>query len=133
MTLQDIINQAASEKIGGHQITAKIMQDAVRELADDIKKNATTNCKFLIQQFAALLSNEVDRLKMVRKHEKELAERVKKLDNTFRYFAETGNPFPMFKLTNSDGAKQFCKVLGIEVPESEIEAWEIPSDWKPTK
>lgn len=52
------------------------------------------------------------------------------LDRAVQYMMTTGNPLPYYKHTGDmRGASEFCKQIGIDMPETDNAAWIVPDDF----
>lgn len=133
MTLQDLINDAQKEAVS-LQIASGFVGEAAAEVAKDNHANAVNACKGLVQVATNTLKQNVAQLRVIREQEKTQAAKVKRLDKVTKYFAATGNPFPMFAEINGNkkgvsSVRAFCETVGIAVPSDDAPAWDIPSDW----
>ena len=137
-TLRDLIDESVGNMTGG-TVGNDLMQAAVDKIANERNETAIDTCKGLIQYHSGVLKEYVRRLRELRDLEAKQQAVVKKVDQAFRFFQETGNPFPLFLAENSAAKKRdgqsmkFCAGLNLEIPAEDSDAWEIPSDWKPSK
>lgn len=112
-----------------------VMADAINAEREGQEKKALESAKRLIGGFSQSMQSAVAGLRRIRENEKVAEKTVKELDRAFRYFGETGNPLPFFKLTNIYGGVDWLNKLGFDShthPELfKSDEWVVPSNWKP--
>lgn len=133
MTLQEMIDAAQKEAVG-LTVASGFVSEAAEQVAKENHNNAVSACKELVQVATNNLKSAVGELRNLRNQEKEQAAKVKKMDRAVKFFADTGNPFPMFAVFNGhkkavSPVRDFCYSVGIAVPADDSPAWDIPSDW----
>jgi lipopolysaccharide biosynthesis regulator YciM len=107
-----------------------IIQAAAVELELEAEKAAVQAVKGLLSQFSDSLGRIVRELRGVRQLEKGLSKKVKMLDRAIKFFAESGNPLPVFRITGDVlAASRFCDRIGITVPSVVDPAWAVPSEF----
>ena len=130
VTLDDLLDSASASVSGVVMIAA--LSEAVDAAKAEKKKAQAGVLKNLVTTFSESVNGSVANLRAARAAEKAAAKTVETLDRAFRYFAATGNPFPMFKAKGHAGSREavsFAMSMGISVPPADAPAWEVPSDW----
>lgn len=129
--MKDLFNRVYKSNI---PITNETLQNALKQREEDFAKQHAQTVVNLITSFESTLKHYVTNLRNYRKIAKDQETLVKQGDLAFRYFAQTCNPLPFFKATsNFEGARQFCRALGIDYPKDNDELWLIPGDFKPSE
>lgn len=130
MTLNDLIADCHATEL------TFVGSDAIKAALDTRKvekeKQAAVAVGGLLGTFECALKDNVRALRNIREQEKTQQAAVEKIDRAFRFFGETGNPFPMFLATGrTSQGHNFACTLGFETPKADSDAWKIPADWKP--
>lgn len=129
VTLSDLLKGARSPIM----FNAGVLGEAVAKVAEQRKDKAAAAAVGVLNGALSRLEESVSTLRSIRKQEKKQAELVETLDRTVKYFAETGNPFPYFAAANlKHYAVTWCNQAGLELPDPDDAAWNIPADWKPS-
>ena len=127
-TLNDLLSVAKEE--GTISISNPILVAAADQLVKDREQQAITACKGLIDNFTTRLKKQVEILRDLRKKEATQDKLVKAIDRATKYFAETGNPLPVFfVLKDQYSGQSWCQVIGIPTLALDDPAWTIPADW----
>ena len=114
----------------GFMPTEGVMADALKAQADAQQKKGVYACQNVIGQLQQHLQQTVENLRTTRKQERLAAKKVADLNRAFHYFVASGNPLPAFKESGSTGnACDFCRELGIAMPESNDDAWNVPTSF----
>jgi len=131
MNLTDLIKAAHSDN--GINVTSDVLKRAVQRRLEEREEAAVNACTGIIECFENALKAEVENLRQIRLMEKKKKAEVAKVDKAFRYFAETGIPFPMYEAIGQGrtASRMFCNKIGIAVPDPESELWDVPNGWTP--
>lgn len=119
-------------------VSNSLMLEAVNRISGQRHEAAVQSVQMMIEEQAKKLSIAVVELRNVREVERTLATKIKKIDRAFRYFKETGIPFPLLMAHNPKANKgdktaiTFCHSVGIDVPDEESHLWEIPENFVPS-
>ena len=130
MTLNDLIAECHATELSF--VGSAAIQAAIDTRKADKEKQAAVAVGGLLGTFECALKDNVRVLRNIREQEKAQQAMVEKIDRAFRFFGETGNPFPMFLATGRTAqGHSFASTLGFETPKADSDAWKIPADWKP--
>ena len=133
-TLTDLINTAGGNPSSTIIITNPVLVEAAENLTKERQKKAVAACQGLLESFTGMLASSVQSLRQLRKEARQQEVNTKKLDRALRYFAETGNPLPVFDAQqNRYGGGEWCRRAGIAPPVKDDPAWTVPIDWKPAE
>lgn len=132
VSLTELISRC--HQSGEVKFTAPVLQEAIAARNKEAEKLAAAVCSDLIGGFEKHLKLSVQRLRELRAAEAKQSDYVKKIDRAFRFFAETGNPLPVYDaMANRGGAVRFCQMLNIELPGKDDAAWTVPGGWTPAE
>jgi hypothetical protein len=132
MDLQDLIDGVYSRN---YKIGSDVIRQALDKKAEDTKASAVERAEKALSFGQQELGVAVKNLNYHRKKEADAKKRVDAIDRAFRYFAETGNPLPLYRETDIWSGRNFLLAVGYkdedDIMNSEKhDAWKVPSDWK---
>lgn len=134
-TLQALIaaSQNNTNVVFTNEVLARAAENA-KKIADD---RAVVSAQAVLGTFQQHLNTNVLYLRQARESVKQYEKIVGGIDRAYRYFAETCNPLPMFKVmgytASTSYVTNFFQPLGVPVPAADNDAWTIPDDWSPAK
>lgn len=129
MTLQERINalmNGATVNVGSDAV-AKAMAKHQEKKAEALGESIVT----VLGNSDRLINAAVERLRQIRKMEKEQREFLENLALSVEYFKATGNPLPMSRVGVNINA--IMQTLGETFPPMYDKGYEIPNDWEPPK
>jgi hypothetical protein len=134
-TLQQLI--AAAQNTTSIMFTNDVLSKAAEKAAQAANEKAVGVAQTVLGVFQAHLQTKVLYLRQARESVKAYEKAVAEVDRAFRYFADTANPLPMFKVmgynATSSQVTNFFSPLGVPVPASDDDAWTIPAGWTAPK
>ena len=143
MNLDDLIARASGEK--KLTIDNDILIAAQAALNAETRAAAIKSVQGLLSVFEQALAGNVQRLRELRRLEKEQADLVARLDRALKYFGSSGNPLPVFRAMQTTGIAnigrrqeaylihEFCTAIKINIPANDDAAWKVPDDFQPEK
>lgn len=109
-----------------------IMQEAMKIAGEERQKKIVGRIAGYVSSFADHLQRQVKSVRDLRKQERELSAKIKKLDRALQFFHQEGNPLPFMKLMDDHAnIRQFCLAADIEVPNDDSEAYKVPDSFNP--
>lgn len=111
----------------GFQITSDIVKAAMEAEKKDRVERASEALKGVFTVANAEITNAVAELRRIREMEKTAKEKVDSLNDGVKFFAETGNPFPLYAARglgpNSHDVAIMCSKMGIAIPKKDNPVW----------
>ncbi|MCI0561875.1 MAG: hypothetical protein MN733_25595 [Nitrososphaera sp.] len=132
-TLSQLVD--ASQRADLHSFTAPVLADAMKTINEEKAREVGAKCAQLIRAFLTNLETQVAQLRTLRQQETAQAKKVRLLDRALKYFGETANPLPVFKVMYNGDAKRCAQAQlreTIDFDAVPADAWEVPADWKPS-
>ena len=115
----------------GKEITSEMVAAAVAEENADKLKRATTALKGVLTVGNDARTAAVANLRKIREQERTAKKKVDDLNNAIKFFAATGNPFPVYAAVygqSSHYVSSLCERMGIAIPDKDNAAWRVDQE-----
>jgi hypothetical protein len=133
-TLVDLIKDSLKLDAPVAAIGNDLLQRAVNKMVEQRETAVMEKLSTCLGTFQGVVDAQVQVLRDLREKERKTKEILDKTTRAYLFFAETSNPFPMFKeIGRPDMGMDFAKGLGMPYPAEDSDVWVIPPDWKPAK
>jgi Asp/Glu/hydantoin racemase len=118
--------------VAASPFTAPILQQAFEARAKERSEKLVKVAIGVTESVETLVAQSVNILRAARRQEKLAKENLDKMNLAAKYFAETGNPLPLFKLAGAtELGRQYCRSVGADCPNYEDALWSVPEGFQP--
>lgn len=109
-------------------VTAEAMRRA-KERSDERLSEALVGALGFAEN---ALYGQVSNVKARKRQLNQAKDQLSKVDRAVKYLQQTGNPLPLYEFTGDRMlAVAFCNQVGVSVPPTGDDLWNVPKDWQP--